>query len=86
MTVRTIKKRQKHKSTGTVRVVIKEEKQDSFFNYFDSPTYDGVRPSFRAILNPDRGLDVDDEEDDDEVGEDLCNADFEIGHFFKVLF
>lgn len=81
VTMRTIKKRQKHKSTGTVRVILKEEKQDSFFNYFDTPTADGVRPSFRKILNPD-APDNEDEEDD-EIGEDLCNADFEIGHFFK---
>ena len=76
----TIKKRQKHKSTGTVRVVTKEEKQDSFFNFFDTPTTDGIRPSFRAALRP--GL-PDADEDDDEIGEDLCNADCEIGHFFK---
>jgi len=84
VTVRTIKKRQKHKSTGTVRVILKEEKQDSFFNYFDMPTHDGVRPSFRPILYPEMNLGEDDnEEEDDDVGEDLCNADFEIGHFFK---
>jgi len=82
VTVRTIKKRQKHKSTGTVRVVLKEEKQDSFFNYFEKPTSDGIRPSYRSILNPERSI-VDDDEDDDDIGEELCNADFEIGHFFK---
>lgn len=81
VTVRTVKKRQKHKSTGTVRTILKEEKQDSFFNYFDMPTTDGVRPSFRRVLNPESSLDLDEEEE--EMGEDLCNADFEIGHFFK---
>lgn len=81
VTVHTVKKRQKHKSTGTVRTILKEEKQDSFFNYFDMPTSDGVRPSFRRVLNPEAGLDLDEEEE--EIGEDLCNADFEIGHFFK---
>lgn len=81
VTMRTIKKRQKHKSTGTVRVILKEEKQDSFFNFFDTPTSDGLRPSFRKIMNPD-APDPEDE-DEDEVAEDLCNADFEIGHFFK---
>lgn len=80
VTMHTIKKRQKHKSTGTVRVVTKEEKQDSFFNFFDTPTTDGIRPSFRAALRPDL---PDADEDDDEIGEDLCNADCEIGHFFK---
>lgn len=84
VTIRTIKKRQKHKSTGTVRVVLKEEKQDSFFNYFEKPTSDGIRPSYRSILNPNREINAeDDDEDDDEIGEELCNADFEIGHFFK---
>ncbi len=83
ITMRTIKKRQKHKSTGTVRVILKEEKQDSFFNYFDMPTHDGVRPSFRSILNPEMNLEDVNDDDDDDVGEDLCNADFEIGHFFK---
>jgi nucleosome assembly protein 1-like 1 len=79
--VRVVKKRQKHKSTGTVRTILKEEKQDSFFNYFDAPTADGLRPSFRHVANPDAA--VNEEEDEDEIGEDLCNADFEIGHFFK---
>lgn len=81
VTMRTVKKRQKHKSTGTVRVIMKEEKQDSFFNFFDTPTSDGLRPSFRKIMNPD-APDPEDE-DEDEIAEDLCNADFEIGHFFK---
>jgi len=83
VTIRTIKKRQKHKSTGTVRVVLKEEKQDSFFNYFEKPTSDGIRPSYRSILNPNREINADNDDDEDEIGEELCNADFEIGHFFK---
>lgn len=82
VTMRTVKKRQKHKSTGTVRVILKEEKQDSFFNFFDTPTSDGIRPSFRHLVYPD-GLPVDLEDEDDEIAEDLCNADYEIGHFFK---
>lgn len=80
--MRTVKKRQKHKSTGTVRVVLKEFKQDSFFNFFDLPTSDGIRPSYRKILNPDESS-MENDSEDDEIGEDLCNADFEIGHFFK---
>lgn len=82
VTVRTVKKRQKHKSTGTVRVVYKECKVDSFFNFFDLPTSDGIRPSYREILNPGQNT-MENDDMDDEIGEDLCNADFEIGHFFK---
>jgi len=82
VTMRTVKKRQKHKSTGTVRVVLKECKQDSFFNFFDLPTSDGIRPSYREILNPGQSS-MENDEEDDEIAEDLCNADFEIGHFFK---
>ena len=82
VTMRTIKKKQKHKSSGTIRVILKEEKQDSFFNYFDTPTADGLRPSYRSLLSPnDANMEVD--EEDEEIGEDLCNADFEIGHFIK---
>lgn len=83
VTLTQVKKRQKHKATGTVRVVMKEEKQDSFFNYFDTPTADGVRPSYRSLLYPEMTQSELDEFDDDDYGEDLCNADFEIGHFFK---
>jgi nucleosome assembly protein 1-like 1 len=52
VTVKTIKKKQKHKSSGSIRVVLKEEKQDSFFNFFDTPTSDGFRPSYRSIIKP----------------------------------
>lgn len=50
VTMKVVKKKQKHKSTGTIRVVSKEEKQDSFFNFFESPTPDGIRPSYKVIL------------------------------------
>jgi hypothetical protein len=73
-------------------VISKEEKQDSFFNFFETPTPDGIRPSFKALMKEEGkvgGADVDDdeeeEEDDDmdEENENLYEADFEIGHFFK---
>jgi nucleosome assembly protein 1-like 1 len=84
VTVRLVKKKQKHKSSGTIRVVTKEEKQDSFFNFFESPSEDGYRPSYKALLkNNGKTLSEEDEEEIDEETEDLFEADFEIGHFFK---
>lgn len=35
MTVKTIKKKQKHKGRGTVRIVTKQVPNDSFFNFFN---------------------------------------------------
>ena len=32
-----VKKKQKHKSKGSVRTVTKQVKADSFFNFFDPP-------------------------------------------------
>lgn len=37
MTVKLIKKKQKHKQKGATRFVTKEVKNDSFFNFFDPP-------------------------------------------------
>jgi hypothetical protein len=85
VTMKIVKKKQKHKSSGTIRVITKEEKQDSFFNYFDTPTQDGVRPIFRHLVNKSELKEEEkelDEEDDEEI-ESLYEADFEIGHFFK---
>ena len=82
ITVKLVKKKQKHKSSGTIRVVTKEEKQDSFFNFFESPSEDGYRPSFKAIMK-NGGQNAEVEEEIDEETEDLFEADFEIGHFFK---
>ncbi|CAF0752572.1 unnamed protein product [Brachionus calyciflorus] len=82
VSVKLVKKKQKHKSSGTIRVVTKEEKQDSFFNFFESPTPDGIRPSYRHILDPSYTPKEENEEQDEE-DEELYEADFEIGHFFK---
>lgn len=38
VTVKTVKKKQKHKSKGSVRTVTKTVKNDSFFNFFDPPS------------------------------------------------
>lgn len=37
LTVKTVKKKQKHKSKGSVRTITKTVKNDSFFNFFDPP-------------------------------------------------
>ena len=37
VTVRIIKKKQKHQKSGTTRTVTKQEQQDSFFNFFTPP-------------------------------------------------
>ncbi|KAK2726540.1 hypothetical protein QYM36_000839 [Artemia franciscana] len=41
VTVKTIKKKQKHKSRGSMRTITKTVTNDSFFNFFNPPT---VRP------------------------------------------
>lgn len=38
VTVKTIKKKQKHKSKGSVRTITKVVRNDSFFNFFSPPT------------------------------------------------
>lgn len=37
LTVKTVKKKQKHKTNGNVRTTTKEVKNESFFNFFDPP-------------------------------------------------
>lgn len=37
LTVKTVKKKQKHKNKGNVRTITKQVKADSFFNFFDPP-------------------------------------------------
>merc|ERR1712173_447787 len=37
LTVKQVKKKQKHKSKGRVRTITKQVKADSFFNFFDPP-------------------------------------------------
>lgn len=37
LTVKTVKKKQKHKSKGNIRTITKQVKNDSFFNFFDPP-------------------------------------------------
>jgi len=49
LTVKTVKKKQKHKSKGSVRTVTKTVKNDSFFNFFDPPAI----PDDEADMDPD---------------------------------
>jgi len=44
VTLKTIKKKQKHKGRGTVRTVTKTVPNDSFFNFFTPPEGEGSRP------------------------------------------
>jgi len=67
VTIKMVKKRQKHKNRGTIRVVTKEVETDSFFNFF------------KTLNVPD---DVEgDVEDSDEMR--MLAADFEIGHMLR---
>jgi nucleosome assembly protein 1-like 1 len=84
VTVKMVKKRQKHKNRGTIRVVTKEVQTDSFFNFFTPPTgmferYFYERNMFCGFLVPEE---VEGElEDSDEMR--MLAADFEIGHMLR---
>jgi nucleosome assembly protein 1-like 1 len=58
LTVKTVKKKQKHKSKGNVRTITKQVKNDSFFNFFapppipDDPDAD-VDPDTQDLLTAD---------------------------------
>ncbi|CAH1971730.1 unnamed protein product [Acanthoscelides obtectus] len=67
VTTKTVKKRQKHKSRGTVRTVTKTVQNDSFFNFFNPPSI------------PENSKD----EDVDEDIRNLLTTDFEIGHYIR---
>ncbi|CAF1101556.1 unnamed protein product [Adineta steineri] len=67
VTMKMVKKRQKHKNRGTIRVVTKEVQTDSFFNFFSPPT---------VPEDPEAEL-----EDSDEMR--MLAADFEIGHMLR---
>lgn len=68
VTIKIIKKKQKHKGRGTTRTVTKTVQNDSFFNFF-SP--------------PEQPENEDEENEDDEDVEALLAADYEIGHFLR---
>jgi nucleosome assembly protein 1-like 1 len=89
VSVRLVKKKQKHKGHGTVRVLTKEIKQDSFFNYFETPVppSDSSKSPVSSSTEGDKKSSKSDKEHDDDASvkdeEGLYAADFEIGHFFK---
>jgi len=62
-----VKKRQKHKNRGTIRVVTKEVQTDSFFNFFTPPN---------VPEDPEAEI-----EDNEEMR--MLAADFEIGHMLR---
>lgn len=58
LTVKQVKKKQKHKNKGNVRTITKQVKADSFFNFFDPPTVPDdpaaeVDEETRALLTAD---------------------------------
>merc|ERR1712088_566975 len=66
LTVKQVKKKQKHKSKGSVRTITKQVKADSFFNFFDPPAV------------PDDPNAEEEEESDEDEDEDSDNdADFD---------
>jgi len=67
VTLKTVKKKQKHKSRGLVRMVTKTVQAESFFNFFSPPAV------------PD---DIN-EDDVDEDLRNVLTTDFEIGHYLR---
>lgn len=87
VTVKLVKKRQKHKSRGTVRVVTKEVKARSFFNFFSPPAGKTLKTNSRKTFLYDFSkFPVPDEstaDAEDEEAMDSLADDFELGHFFR---
>ncbi|KAI2662643.1 Nucleosome assembly protein 1-like 4 [Labeo rohita] len=71
VTVKTIKKKQKHKGRGTARVITKQVPNDSFFNFFN-PIKDDQKRCVHLLCFQ-----------QDEDSEYTLATDFEIGHFFR---
>lgn len=68
LTVKTIKKKQKHKARGAVRTVNKQVPNDSFFNFFKPPeVHEG-----------------EDDDEDELDTQSILSSDFEIGHFLRA--
>jgi hypothetical protein len=90
VTVKITKKKQTNKNDPkNSRIVIKEEKQDSFFMFFDTRTNDGVRPMFKKSENKtnednriSRNEDADAEDENLEI-EQLFEIDYEVGQMIK---
>lgn len=67
VTMKTLRKKQKHKSRGIIRTVTKTVANDSFFNFFSPPT-------MPEDVNT---------EDVDEDLRTLLTTDYEIGHYIR---
>lgn len=68
VTIKTVRKKQKHKTRGDVRTITKHIQNDSFFNFFSPPELPDSTSK--------------DEDIDDDLRNSL-NTDFEIGHYIK---
>jgi nucleosome assembly protein 1-like 1 len=98
VTVKIIKKKQTNKNDSTIsRVVTHEEKQDSFFIFFETRTSDGIRPVFKQNENKTvdeankishQNEDAEDpwtglDENSDHLIEQLFEIDYQIGQLLK---
>ncbi|XP_014249452.1 nucleosome assembly protein 1-like 4 [Cimex lectularius] len=70
VTMKVIKKQQKHRSKGIVRTVMKTLQNHSFFNFFTPPKFSD-------------DSDADIEAEFDEEIKNLLTTDFEIGHYIR---
>ena len=81
--MKQVKKKQKHKSKGSIRTITKQVKADSFFNFFDPP-----------IVPDDPNAEVDEDTQvvtsshphwvkGERYFQALLTVDFEIGHYIR---
>uniref|UniRef100_A0A8I5NST3 Nucleosome assembly protein 1 like 4 n=1 Tax=Papio anubis TaxID=9555 RepID=A0A8I5NST3_PAPAN len=92
VTVKTIKKKQKHKGRGTVRTITKQVPNESFFNFFNplkanSKCCQGCgrlmgRETQKSPVKIEKAASGDGESLDED-SEFTLASDFEIGHFFR---
>ena len=77
-----VKKKQKHKSKGSVRTITKQVKADSFFNFFDPPT---VPDDPNAEVDEDTQVILQEFEQVSSISfsQALLTVDFEIGHYIR---
>jgi len=94
LTVCVTKTKQSNKKTGESRVTTKEDKQDSFFNFFNTHSADGIKPSIKRMLDEAKGVEkketkTPNEDEDENMDHDLdalYEMDFEISSFLKETF
>lgn len=76
VTNKIIKKKQKNKKTGAVRVTTVTEARESFFNFFSS-----IEDKLAMVAEDDP--EAMEEDDAEEQAECMRDADYEIGHFIR---